>query len=78
MEWYDNEKVRGRTDRENFDTKKNTRSCGTSNVRFSRIFSDTKPEPEHTAAGTKRHGDSTERLCRRDRKLARPKFLSGQ
>ena len=22
MEWYDNEKVRGRTDRENFDTKK--------------------------------------------------------
>ena len=82
-EGYDNgiyfkiEKVRGRTDRENFDAKK-TLEDGTSNVRFSRIFSDAKPEPEHTGAGTKRHGDSIEHLYRRDRKSARPKFLSGR
>ena len=62
-EGYDNglyfktEKVRGRTDSENFDAKK-TIEDGISNVRFSRIFSDAKPEPEHTGAGTKRHGDS--------------------
>ena len=54
-EGYDNgiyfkiEKVRGRTDRENFDAKK-TLEDGTSNVTFSRIFSDAKPEPEHTTA----------------------------
>ena len=81
-EGYDNgiyfniEKVRGRTDRKNFDAKKLLED-GTSNVRFSRIFSDTKPKPEHTGAGTKRHGDSIEHLYRRDRKSARPKFLSG-
>ena len=81
-ERYDNgiyfkiEKVRGRTDREYFDGKKMLED-GTSNVRFSRIFSDAKPEPEHTGAGTKRHGDSIEHLYRRDRKSARPKFLSG-
>ena len=44
------------TDRENFDAEKKLED-GTSNVRFSQIFSDTKPEPEHTGAGTKRHGD---------------------
>ena len=78
---YDNgiyfkiEKVRGRTDRENFDAKK-TLEDGTSNVRFSRIFSDAKPKPEHTGAGTKRHGDSIEHPYRSDRKPERPKFLS--
>ena len=54
-EGYDNriyfkiEKVRGRTDRENFDAKKILED-GTSNVTFSRIFSDAKREPEHTTA----------------------------
>ena len=46
-----------------------------SNARFSRMFSNAKPEPEHTGAGTKRHGDSIEHLYRRDRKSPRPKFL---
>ena len=82
-ERYDNgiyfkiEKIRGRTDRENFDAKK-TLEDGTSNVRFSQILSDAKPEPEPTGAGTKRHGDSIEHLHRRDRKSAKPKFLSGK
>ena len=82
-EGYDNgiyfniKKVSGRTDRKSFDAKKLLED-GTSNVRFSRIFSDTKPEPEHTGAGKKRHGDSIEHLYRRDRKSARPKFLSGR
>ena len=74
-------KVRVRTDRENFDNFENFKKAledGTSNVRFSRIFSDPKPEPEHTGAGTKRHGDSIEHLYRRDGKSARPKFLSGR
>ena len=72
---YDNgiyfkiEKVRGRTDGENFDAKK-TLEDGTSNVRFSQIFSDAKPEPEHTRAGTKIHGDSTEDLYRKDRNFS--------
>ena len=80
---YDNgiyfkiEKVRGRTDRKNFDAKKTLEDC-TSNVRFSRNFSDAKPEPEHTRTETKRHGDSIEHLYIRDRKSARPKFLSGR
>ena len=82
-EGYDNgiyfiiEKVRCRTDRENFNAKK-TLEDGISNVRFSRIFSDAKPEPDHTRAGTKRHEDSIEHLYRRYRKSARPKFLSGR
>ena len=82
-EGYDNgiyfktEKVRGRTDRENFDAKKKLED-GASNVRFSRIFSDAKPEPEHTGAGTKRHGDSIEHIYRKGRKSSRPKFLLGQ
>ena len=41
------EKVRGRTDRENFDAIK-TLEDGTSNVRFSLIFTDAKPEQEQT------------------------------
>ena len=53
---------------------KKTLEDGTSNVRFSRIFSEAKPKPEHTGAGTKGHGDSIEQLYRSDRKSARPIF----
>ena len=41
---------------------KRTLKDGTINVRFSQIYSDKKPEPEHTGPGTKRHGDSIEHL----------------
>ena len=68
------EKVRGKTEKENFDAKK-TLEDGTSNDRFSKIFSISKPE--QSGAG-KRHADSIEHLFRRDRKSARPRFLSRQ
>ena len=67
------EKVRGKTEKENFDAKK-TLEDGTSNDRFSKILSISKSE--QSRAG-KRHGDSIEYLFRRDRKSARPRFLSG-
>ena len=82
-EGYDNgiyfkiEKVRGRTDGENFDPKIALENS-TSNVRLSWVFSDAKPEPERTGAVIKRHGDCIEHLYRRDRKSARPQFSSGQ
>ena len=66
------EKVRGKTDKENFDAKK-TLEDGTSNDRFSTLFSISKSE--QNGAG-ERHADSIERLFRRDRKSARPRFLS--
>ena len=68
------EKVRGKTDKENFDTKR-TLEVGASNVRPGEFFDDT--EPEQTGAGTKRPDDSFERLWRKQRKSARPKFLAG-
>ena len=40
------EKIRGRTDRENIDPKIALEN-GSSNVRFSRVFSHAEPEPEH-------------------------------
>ena len=67
------EKVRGKIEKENFDAKK-TLEDGTSNGRFSKILSISKSE--QSRAG-KRHGDSIEYLFRRDRKSARPRFLSG-
>ena len=51
------EKVRGKTDKENFDTKK-TLEDGTNNTRSSEFFTDSKPEQNGT--GTKRYGDSFE------------------
>ena len=69
------EKVRGKTDKENGDTKK-TLEVGTSNIRSSQVF--TTSNPEQNKAGTKRYGDTIEHLYRRKRKSARPKFLSGQ
>ena len=70
------ERVRGKTEKKNFDTKK-TLEDGRSNDRLSKIFSITKSEQTRAGAG-KRHGDSIEHLYRRDRKTGRPKFLSGR
>ena len=78
---YDNgiyfkiEKVRGKTDKENFDAKK-TLEDGASNVRSSELFDDSKSE--QNGAGTKRYGDSFEHLYRKYRKSAKPKFLPGR
>ena len=65
-----------RQKKENFDAKK-TLEDGASNDRLSKIFLILKSE--QTAAGVgKRHGDSIEHFCRKDRKSAIPKFLSGR
>ena len=71
--YFQIEKVRGKTDKENFDAKK-TLEDGASNVGSNEVFTDAKSE--HVNAGTKRHGDSFEHLYQRNRKSARPKFLS--
>ena len=68
------EKVRGKTDQENFDAKR-TLEDGASNVRSTEILDDS--EPEQVGAGTKRFGDSFEHFWRKRRKSARPKFLTG-
>ena len=56
------EKIRGKTDKENFDAKR-TLEDGASNVRPRGFFGDT--EPEQTGAGTKRPGDSFEHFWRK-------------
>ena len=64
------EKVRGKTDKENFDAKR-TLEGGASNARSSEFFDDSKSE--QTGAGTKRYGDSFENLYRKhSRRSARP------
>ena len=69
------EKVKGKTDKENFDAKR-TLENGTSNVRSNEFFDDSKPE--QNGAGTKRYGDSFEYLYRKhSRRSAKPKFLAG-
>ena len=78
---YDNdiyfkiEKVRGKTDKENFDAKR-TLEDGASNVRSNKLFNDSKSE--QNGAGTKRYGDSFEHLYKKYRKSLRPKLLSGR
>ena len=68
------EKVRGKTDKENFDAKR-TLEDGTSNARLNEFFDDLKPE--QNGAGTKRYGHSSEHFYRKhSRQSARPKFLS--
>ena len=69
------EKVRGKTDKENFDAKR-TLEDGASNARSSEFFDDSKSE--QNGAGTKRYGDSFEHLYRKHRRSARPKVLSGR
>ena len=69
------EKVRGRTDKENFDAKR-TLEDGASNAKSSEFFDDSKPEKN--GARTKRHGDSFDHLYRKHRRPVRPKFLSGR
>ena len=68
------EKVRGNTNRENFDAKR-TLEDGASDARSSEFFRDSKSE--QIGAGTKRYGNSFEHLYRKYRKSARPKFLAG-
>ena len=74
MAYFKIEKVRGKTDKENFDAKR-TLEDGASNARSNELFNSTKSE--HVNAGTKRHADSFEHLYRKHRKSARPKFLAG-
>ena len=69
------EKVRGKTDKENFDAKR-TLEDGASNARSSEFFTDSKSE--QNGAGTKRYGDSFEHLYRKhSQRSAKPKFLAG-
>ena len=68
------EKVRGKTERENFDAKKSLED-GASNARSNELFDDL--EPEQNGAGRKKSGGTFEYLYRKSRKSARPKFLTG-
>ena len=68
------EKVRGKTERENFDAKKSLED-GASNARSNELFDDS--EPQQNGAVGKRSGDTFEYLYRKSRKSARPKFLTG-
>ena len=69
------QKVRGKTDKENFDEKR-TLEDGTNDARSSEFFTNSKSE--QNGAGAKRYGDSFEHLYRKYRRSARPKFLSGR
>ena len=53
--YFKTEKVRGKTDKENFDAKR-TLEDGASNARSNEFFND--PKSEHVNAGRKRYGDS--------------------
>ena len=69
------EKVRGKTDKKNFDAKK-TLEDGTSNARSSEFFDNSKSEQDVT--GTKRYGDSLEHFFRKcSRRSAKQNFLAG-
>ena len=68
------EKVRGKTDKENFDAKR-TLEDGVSNARSSKFFDDSKSEKN--GAGAKIYGDSFEHLYRKYKRSAKPQFLSG-
>ena len=75
------EKVRGNNSKENFHAKRILED-GTGNVRSDGIYVASKPEQDGAGAGAirpgnKRFGDSFEKLYRRKRKSAEPKFLSG-
>ena len=75
------EKVRGNNNKENFHAKRILED-GAGNARSDGIYAASKPEQDGAGAGTvrpgnKRFGDSFENLCRRKRKSAKPKFLSG-
>ena len=69
------EKVRVKTEKEIFYAKK-TLEDSTGDERLSKIFLISKSEQSGAAA--KRHADSIEHLYRRDRKIARPRLLSGR
>ena len=73
--YFEIKKVRGETDKENFDAKR-TLEDGASNAESRNFFTDVKSE--NVNAGPKRYGDSFEHLYRKHMKSARPKFLSGR
>ena len=74
--YYKIEKVRGKTDKENFGAKR-TLEDGTRNARSNEFFDDSKSE--QNGAGTKRYGDSFGHLYRKhSRRSAGPNFLSGR
>ena len=66
-------KVRGKTEKENFDAKKT--EDGSGDARPSHFFDYSKPE--QSGAGTKRYGDSFEHFYGKLRRSAKPKFLAG-
>ena len=68
------EKVRGKTDKENFDAKR-TLEDGVSNARSSKFLDDSKSEKN--GAGAKIYGDSFEHLYRKYKRSAKLQFLSG-
>ena len=68
--------LEGRQKKRTYDAKKLLED-GASNDRLSKSLSISKSEQTGAEAG-KGHGDSIEHLYRRDRKSARPKFLSGR
>ena len=67
-------KVRGKTDKENFDAKR-TLEDGASNARSNELFVDSKSE--QIGAGTKRYGDPFEYFYRKHSRRS-TKFLSGR
>ena len=69
------EKLRVKTDKENFDAKRTLEDVAI-DARSSKFFTDSKSE--QYGAETKRYGNSFERLYRNHRRSARPKFLSGR
>ena len=75
MAYFKIEKVRGKTDKENFDAKR-TLEDGASDAGSSEFFTDAKSGDVN--AGTKRYGDSFEHLYRKNRKSGRPKFFAGR
>ena len=66
----------GRQKKRTYDAKK-TLEDGASNDRLPKSLSISMSE-QTGVESEKRHGDSIEHLYRRDRKSARPKFLSGR
>ena len=66
------EKVRGKTDKKNFDAKRSLED-GASNAGSSEFFDDSKSE--QNGAGAKRYADSFDHLYRKYRRAAKPKFL---
>ena len=75
MAYFKIEKVRGKTDKENFDAKR-TLENGASDAGSNKFLTEAKSGDVN--AGRERYGDSFEHLCRKHRNSARPTFLAGR